>query len=110
MIEKKIYSPWAFTGNEDEKAASNRQIYEKLMKEYRVYRHDSKIDLQDSVDCNFADYHIVIGRKAGYGHALYKIRKNRPYLSNDELALLCDQGNLCFGYEMQGDMIKVFED
>lgn len=110
MIEKKIYSPWAFTENEDEKAASNRQIYEKLMKEYRVYRHDSKIDLEDRVDCNLADYDVVIGRKAGYAHTLYKIRKNRPSLSNDELALLCDHGNLCFGYSMQGDMIRVSED
>lgn len=110
MIENKIYSPWAFTENENEKAASNRQIYEKLMKEYRVFRHDCKIDLKDGVDCNFTDYDIVIGRKAGYAHALYKIYKNRPSLSNDKLALLCDHGNLCFGYGMQGDAIRVCED
>ena len=106
----KIYSPWAFTESEKEKAQVNRKIYDELKEKYRVYRHDLKISLRDGEDCNFSDYDVVIGRRPGYLHSVYKIHKNEPQLSELELALLCDLGNLCFGYSMQGEGICVNED
>jgi hypothetical protein len=110
MIDKKIYVEWAFKENETEKALMNRQIHKDLTAEYRVYRRDTDIVVRDGTDCTFSEYDIVIGRKAGYNHALYRIYKNLPGLSQDELALLCDHGNLCFGYTMKGKDIYVFED
>lgn len=110
MVEKKIYSSFAFTENEREKGSRNYEIYKELKEKYRVYRNDLKMELTDGADCAFADYDIVIGRKPGYNHALYRIYKNAPGLSTLELALLCDGGSLCFGYSMQGDMIRVSED
>ena len=107
-IEKKIYSPWAFKENEHEKGNMNMQIYKELKETHRVYRHDTKLD--PTADINMDDYDVVIGRKAGYHHALYKVHKNTPNLSTIELALLCDSGNLCFGHTMEGDMIRVSED
>lgn len=110
MIEKKIYSSFAFSANEKEKAKMNAEIYKELTEKFKVFRHDLKIDLVGGADCNFDDYDIVIGRKPGYNHALYRIYKNSPLLNTDALALLCDHGNLCFGYMMQGDLIRVSED
>lgn len=110
MNKKRIYAPWAFTENEREKGKQNYEIYKELKEKYRVYRHDFKMDLKDGADCNFENYDVVIGRKPGYHHALYRIYKNAPGLTTAELALLCDEGNLCFGYSMQGDHIRVSED
>ena len=109
-MEKKIYAPWAFTENEHEKGAINRNIYVKLMSQHRVFRHDSKMDLADGVDCSFRDFDVIIGRKPGYHHALYRVYKNTPELTTEELALICDGGNLCFGFMMDGGHIRVSED
>ncbi|GHV34272.1 hypothetical protein FACS1894187_04510 [Synergistales bacterium] len=110
MIEKKIYSSWAFKANENEKAAMNAEIHKELTEKHRVFRNDSKKGLHDGEDCNFADYDVIIGRSAQYKHALYHIHKNAPNLSIEELALLCDHGNLCFGYTVKGAEIYVSED
>ena len=110
MIEKKIYPSFAFTENEQEKAKMNAEIYREFIEKFKVYRNDTKIDLADGVDCDFSEYDIVIGRKPGYNHALYKVYKNNPLLNTTALALICDHGSLCFGFTMQGDKIYVFED
>lgn len=110
-MEKIIYSQWAFTENEREKAKINREIYNELKTKYKVYRHDLKQYLKDKVDVNFDEYDVVIGRNACYHHGEYSIHKNAPNLNRDELALLCDSGNLCFGYKMIGiNEFYVFED
>ncbi len=41
---------------------------------------------------------------------MHRVYKNGPGLSVTELALLCDEGNLCIGYRMQGSLIRVSED
>lgn len=109
-MERKIYSPWAFTENEREKGLINIEIHAELKKKYKVFRSDLKFNLVDGEDCIFADYDVVIGRKPGYNHSIYCIHKNTPGLSNNELALLCDGGNLCFGYTIQSGLIWVSED
>ena len=83
-IEKKIYSSWAFKENESEKAHCNREIYKELCEKYKISRY--KVENPD-------DYDIVLTE-----------------LSQLELALICDDGNLCFGYTMQGSQFYIFED
>ena len=115
-MENKIYSSWAFTENEQEKSKINNQIYNGLKQKYRVYRNDMQIILNDGADLNFDDYDVIIGREACYHHGEYIVYKNVPQLTIDELALLCDGGNLCFGYNYEGkdangnDRFYVFED
>ena len=59
-----------------------------------------------------AKFDVVIesaGR--GYGHTKYRVVKNGPGLSTKDLAIICDNGNLCFGYRMEGsDIICVYTD
>lgn len=111
VVENRIYSGWAFTENEREKAKVNLSIYEQLHSKYKVYRNDLKINLTDGEDLNFDDYDVIIGRKPCYHHGEYKVYKNKPNLTKDELALLCDTGNLCFGYRTMGtNGFYVFED
>lgn len=110
MIERKIYKSYAFTENESEKAKINREIYNELIGKYRIYYNTAKMQIADGTDCAFYQYDIIIGRQAEYHHSLYKIYKNAPNLTEDELALLCDKGSLCFGYNMQGKLFYIFED
>lgn len=52
----------------------------------------------------------VYSRKACYAHGEYKIYKCPNEVSLDELALICDGGNLCFGYRGNKKFISVSED
>ena len=100
-IEKKVYPSWAFSENEKEKCDINHEIYKELCEKYKVSRY--KVE-------NLDDYDIVLDRTAGYNHSTYSVIKNNTQLSQDELALICDSGNLCFGYIMQGSAFYIFED
>lgn len=106
-MERKIYNGWAFSENEDEKGKINYSIYQELTEKFKVYRSD----LRFVPEVNLDDWDVVIGRKAEYLHATYNIIKNQPNLSTNELLLLCDGGNLCFGGHRIGDnQLYVSED
>lgn len=106
-MEEKIYNGWAFSQNEREKGQINSEIHEKLQDKHRIYRSD----LQYTPDVNHEDYDVIIGRKADYKHAVYNIIKNGPNLTTDELLLICDGGNLCFGgASLGGNKLRVSED
>lgn len=100
-VEKKIYSEWAFKENEKEKGRINREIYKELCEKYRISRYE--VEDPDNYD-------IVLKRTAGYHHSTYSVIKNTTELSQLELALICDGGNLCFGYTMEGSQFYIFED
>jgi len=87
MIEKKVYTSWAFQDNEDEKAKMNREIYKEI--------HGKAV-----VKC--------VGH--GYAHTKYEVIENKHNLSTKELALICDRGNLCFGYRKEGNLIIISTD
>lgn len=106
----KIYSRYAFTENGAKKYENNRAVYKKLQNKYSVFRHDYKINLVHGKDCDFDCYDVVIGRKPEHGRALYRVYKNTPNLTTAELALICDGGNLCFGYTTRENEICVWED
>lgn len=101
----KVYSSWAFSENENEKAESNRQTYKEICGKWRIKR----LGWNDKT-FNPNDYDLIISRTAGYNHSTYRIVKNETDLSRDEIALVCDEGNLCFGYTMEGNDFYVFED
>lgn len=104
MIEKKIYDGWAFTENEREKAKMNREIYNELREKYRVTQYFNS--QKDNLD----DYDVALHRTSGYNHSTYEILKNEPNLSRLELALIADDGNLCFGFSNRQNGLYVFED
>lgn len=108
MVERKIYPEYAFTANEREKAAHNQEIYNELKEKYKIYY--GRNFLKDGKDCDFSQFDIVIGRRPGYNHSVYRIHKCAPSLSRDQLALICDRGSLCFGYMMTGEDFYIFED
>ena len=108
-MEKKVYSSWAFTENEDEKRKINMQIYEELKEKYKILKvSDAKHRAPTKEELEKND--IVFSRKACYGHGEYRIYKCPDEVTLDELALICDGGNLCFGYGGNKNNLSVSED
>ena len=87
MVERKIYSDWAYTENENEKSSMNYEIYQ---------------EIKDKAKVN----HVG----TGYGHKRYEVVDNPENLSGLEIALICDRGNLCFGYDIECRYIKIYTD
>ena len=100
-IEKRIYPAYAFTENEREKSIMNSTIYKELKEKYRISRY--KVD-------NLDDYDIVLDCTPGKYRSVYKVIKNNTHLSDLELALICDDGSLCFGYSGHGNEFYINED
>ncbi|PWU66550.1 hypothetical protein [Gracilibacillus dipsosauri] len=108
-MEKKIYNGYAFTENEREKGKINREIYSELTEKYSIYQND--IYFNPDPEVNTDNFDVVIGRKPGYAHAEYNIIRNGPGLSTEELLLICDGGNLCFGgRRLSSNRLRVSED
>jgi len=87
ILKYRIYSPWAFSKHEKEKARINREIYN---------------EIRDKAKLNFI--------KSGYAIRKYEVISNPENLSTKELALIADTGNLCFGYRTEGDYIIIHTD
>lgn len=95
-LERKIYSPWAYTKDEDEKRDINYDIYSELMKKYKMTGPDAD---------------IIYSCRKGCTQTTYTLIKKPKELSLDELALICDRGNLCFGYHAENEnTITVYTD
>lgn len=108
-MEKKIYSSWAFTEKEEEKAKINNSIYKELKEKYRILKV-SDINHKEPTKEELEQNDIVYSRKACYAHGEYKIYKYPNEVTLDELALICDGGNLCFGYSGNKNFLSVSED
>lgn len=91
-IERKIYNGYAFTENEREKAKINYEIYKELKGKYKILCTCARpLDAEEEVN------DIIYSRKACYGHADYKVWKCPNEITINELLLIFDGGNLCFG-------------
>ena len=93
MLERKIYSGWAYTINEEEKAQINKEIYAELCKKYKI--SFSLPETEEEVE----QYDIIVHFcRSWYASCEYEIVKRPEGVTDDEIALICDRGNLCFGY------------
>lgn len=108
-MEKIIYESYAFTENEEEKMAINQEIYNELQEKYNILKI-SDVDHRNPTEDELNNNDIVYSRKACYGHGEYQIYKCPEEIDLNELALICDSGNLCFGYSGSKYKLTVFED
>jgi hypothetical protein len=108
-MERKVYSSYAFKENEREMMKINSEIYNELKEKYKILKVsdiDHKAPTKEEIEQN----DVVYSRKACYGHGEYKIYKCPEEITIDELALICDDGNLCFGYRGNKNFLSVSED
>lgn len=99
----------------------NWERYEELKKNYKIANGlhgliplDVKrytLEYDEALKKVLDEYDVVVESAGfGYAHAKYKVLKNGPGLSTKDLAIICDEGNLCFGYRVQGGLIYVHTD
>lgn len=96
-LKVRIYSPWAFTENEFEKRDINHQIYKQLCEKYKVKRIWRSNMSDEEYQKILEEYDFVYSCTPRYLHNEVVIYKS-PDLLRSEQALICDEGNLCFGY------------
>ena len=111
-VERKIYSSWAFTNNEKEKAQINAEIYNELKSKYRISFSDRVYNSECKCvePIHYDNYDLVLICTVGYARNTFKILKNTTDLSLEEIVLICDHGNLCFGYSATENTIDVYTD
>lgn len=82
--------------------------YTELQKQYKIATsRDTMVRCGKTED----DYDVIIERCGrGYAHVKYRVVKNAPGLSEKDLAIICDGGNLCFGYRTEGNIICIHID
>ena len=110
MLERKVYSGWAYKDNADEKARINRELYADIAPKIKMCYVNPKTRLLDCTSEDMEKYCCITVDGHGYGTTKYRVLSNPHKLNKDELALACDGGNLCFGYRMDGDVIIVYID
>lgn len=86
--------------------------YKELREQYAVTHMPSSSELGDCTPEQFmGPWDVVVQRVgSGYAHVKYRVLKNTPNLSTRDLAVICDSGNLCFGYRTEGSIICVYTD
>ena len=109
MIERIVYNGWAFTENEREKGKINSEIYEELKNKYKILKI-ADIDHKTHNEEELNNNDIVYSRKACYLQGEYRIYKCPDEITFNELSLICDDGNLCFGSIGNKNFLTVFED
>ena len=83
---------------------TNFERYQEIKQQHKILVTYKAVD-------DMSDWDIVIQCLGpGYAHTRYKVLKNSAGLSTDELALICDCGNLCFGYRTSGGEIHIYTD
>ncbi len=89
------------------KGKSNLEVYKELKKKYKIRRISSQQPTQEELDSN----DIVYYGESCYLHGEYFVYKMPKELTDDEMALICDNGNLCFGYHKMGvNGYNIYED
>lgn len=105
-IEERIYNGWAFSLNEDEKCKINRKIYLELCKKYKILEVFTVITEEQLLNND-----IVYSRRPCYLHSEYRLYKAPTDITTNELLLIFDEGNLCFGGRKITDILyEVSED
>ena len=90
---------------------SNWEIYKELASKSKQCYINPKTHLLDCTPEDKQKYCCFIVDGHGYANTKYRILSNPYDFSNDELALICDRGNLCFGYRMEGsDIVVIYTD
>lgn len=82
----------------------NNKIYQELQP---LFKYTSNHNYNDE-DLN--KYIVYSDLGFGYVNHSYRVHSNPHNLSDDEIALVLDRGNLCFGYRRNGDVFTIYID
>ena len=100
MSRKIIYG----CGISQEQREINNKIYNEL---YPMFKYVKNNDYSNE---DLSKYVVFSGLGYGYANHSYRVHSNPHNLSDDEIALVLDGGNLCFGYRRNGDVFTIYID
>ena len=100
MSRKIIYG----CGISQEQREINNRIYNEL---YPMFKYAKNNDYSNE---DLSKYVVFSGLGYGYANHSYRVHSNPYNLSDDEIALVLDGGNLCFGYRRNGDIFTIYID
>lgn len=100
MSRKIIYG----CGISQEQREINNKIYNEL---YPMFKYAKNNDYSNE---DLSKYVVFSGLGYGYANHSYRVHSNPHNLSDDEIALVLDGGNLCFGYRRNGDVFTIYTD
>nr|DAG82984.1 MAG TPA: hypothetical protein [Caudoviricetes sp.] len=107
-MEERIYNSWAFSVNEGEKGKINYKIYLDLKNKYKILQI---ADFSEPTEEQLLNNDIVYSRKACYLRGEYTLYKAPTDITTNELLLIFDKGNLCFGgCQISNNRYRVSED
>lgn len=111
LLERKVYSQWAFKEDATAMAKINREIYAELYPKVKMCHIDWFTKKPNYTEEDLQTYCCVKYVESGYGTQTYQVLSNPYGFTDEELALISDGGNLCFGYRKYGaDMFIVYTD
>ena len=85
-----------------------REINNKIYKElYHLFKYVKNNNYSNE---DLSKYVVFSDLGFGYANHSYRIHSNPYSLSDDEIALVLDGGNLCFGYRRNGDVFTIYID
>ena len=91
-------------GITQEQREINNKIYNEL---YPMFKYAKNNDYSNE---DLSKYVVFSNLGYGYANHSYRVHNNPHNLSDDEIALVLDGGNLCFGYRRNGDVFTIYID
>lgn len=93
----KFYSEWAFVKDYEDIIEQNKDVCFLLKKSSVNGNHQTPPLMYDKISY-------------GPAHTTYKVVSKPDWMTMDEVALVIDNGNLCFGYYVNGNTIDIYTD
>ena len=90
-------------GISQEQREINNKIYKEL---YPMFKYTNNNYSNEDL----SKYVVFSDLGFGYANHSYRVHSNPYNLSDDEIALVLDRGNLCFGYRRNGDVFTIYID
>lgn len=104
----KFYSSWAFNENSHELSKQNHEVLRKFDGKY-IKAHGDWRDVEKVCSEN-PDKMVYVETTQTYHEQHFSIVQNPDNLSEAELALIVDGGNLCFGFKGSQTRIDIYTD
>lgn len=102
-----FYSEWAFAASAQEMYEANMAALDEYAGRYCTPRYNESVE--DCVKEN-PDKLVYFISNHGYARNTYAIAANPENLSMEEIALIVDHGNLCFGFYGSQSYIDIYTD
>lgn len=114
MLNFDVKRGYAFSENEREKAKVVRKRFDVLNKSYRIGKTNSfalEKMTADELNTELDKFDLFISREPKYHHSIHTVLKNNTDLTHEDILIICDSGNLCFGGSYEGgNKYRISED